>query len=103
MDAAMPKKFTLTAKRRKHILEHPEMKNQLGRMNEALRNPDIVKRSIRSENILLFYKHYPTTPVTEKILCVIVRATHEEGFILTAYFTDRLKPGETIWEKQRTK
>ena len=35
------------------------------------------------------------TPVTEKYLCVVVKV-----FIITAYFTDKIKRGEILWKRK---
>ncbi|MEM3068476.1 MAG: hypothetical protein QXH58_01010 [Nitrososphaerales archaeon] len=100
---AIPTEFTLTHERRKHILEHPEMKGQIKRIYETLRLPDVVRKSLRSDDILIFYKWYTNSPVTEKFMAVVVKLVNGKGLILTAYYTNRLKPGESIWEKQEVK
>lgn len=43
--------------------------------------------------------HVIKTPVTNKYLAVVVKINEIENFIITAYFTDRIKKGELIWEK----
>ncbi len=81
-------------------MEHLEMRGQLERMRETLRRPDIVRRSIRSDDILMFYKWYHTSPVSEKFMVVVVKMIGRKGLILTAYYTDRVKLGEKVWERQ---
>lgn len=99
MYGAFPREFTLTPERRKHILERSEMQGQLQRVYKTLQHPDIVRRSVRSDDILLFHKWYPTSPVTEKYMAVVVRQMGKKGLIVTAYYTDRVKPGEAVWER----
>ena len=65
-------KIRLTEERKRHILEHKEMENQLP-LNTF-------------------------TPVTEKYLTVIVKFTIEDNFILTSFFTDKIKEGRILWE-----
>ena len=37
------------------------------------------------------------TLVRDKCLCVVVKSTVEDAFVLTAYFTDKQKKGEHLW------
>lgn len=64
-----------------------------------LLNPDVIIRSRTDPDVELFYKYYEVTPVDEKYLCIVVKVVHEP-FIITAYFTDTIKRGEILWEKQ---
>ncbi len=48
----------------------------------------------------MFYKLYKTTPVTQKYLCVLVKNLDKDNFVITSYFTDSIKKGEILWEKQ---
>jgi hypothetical protein len=48
---------------------------------------------------LLFYRHYKATPISEKFIVVVVKVRDEEGTILTAYFTDKVKRGELVWKR----
>jgi len=89
----------LTDERITHILKHDEMAGQLNKVEETIREPDVVGRSQRNPDIHLYHKHYSTTPVTEKDLLVAIKVTQMEAFVLTAFFTDAIKKGERIWEK----
>lgn len=42
----MGKVVSLNEDRWRHVLEHPEMKNQLGRIKETVVNPDEVRESV---------------------------------------------------------
>ena len=35
--------------------------------------------------------------VGDKWLCVVVKYTADDAFVLTAYLTDKLKKGEQLW------
>jgi hypothetical protein len=84
-----------------HILStHPEMDNQIDRVHETLADPDQVVRSKTDALVELYYKHYQSTPVTTKYLCVVVKNSNVTLFIITAYFTDGIKKGEQIWIKK---
>jgi hypothetical protein len=85
----MGKVVSLDEVRWRHVLEHPEMEN-----------PDEVRESVRMSSIWLFYKFYAESPVTKKYLLVIVKVLDGEGFIVTAFFTDKVKKGGLIWKKR---
>ena len=85
----------------RHVLGHPEMKNQRSRVEETLVDPDEIRENARSSSIWLFYKLYANTPVSQKYLLVIVEILNGEGFIVTAFFTDKVKKGGLIWKKKR--
>jgi hypothetical protein len=79
----------LTAERTEHIeRRHPEMSGESDRILEALSSPDYVQEG--DSATLIAVRHYPQTPLTEKYCCVVYRElTEEDGFVLTAYFTNR--------------
>jgi len=85
----------------KHALEHPEMENQISKIKETLVDPNEVRESVRMSSIWLFYKLYTNSPVSEKYLLVAVEVLDGEGFIVTAFFTDKVKKGGLIWKKKR--
>ncbi len=75
------------------------MQDQLERIKETLTDSDIIKESSHDSSVRLYYRFYKTTPVTEKYLLVAVKLLDDKGFIITAFYTDRIKKGTTIWEK----
>ena len=92
------RQIRLTDERREHIeVDHPEMFGQIDRIRETLLNPDVIVRSRTDSEVELFYRYYDTTPVTEKYLCVVV---NDDIFIITAYFTDKIKRDETLWKRK---
>jgi len=95
----MGKAVSLDEDRWRHILNHPEMKDQLDRIKETVMNPYEVRESTHDPSILLFYKLYEETPVTEKYLLVVIKTQNREGFIVTAFSTDKVKKGGLIWKK----
>ncbi len=95
------RKIRLTDERLEHIeLDHPEISGQIDRIGETLANPDFVVKSRTDSEAELFYKHYSETPVSGKYLCVIVKVRGDDFFVLTAYFTDTIKRGETLWTRK---
>ena len=94
----LDKSVTLDERRYEHILEHGEMKNQIERIKETLKEPDEIRESIYDESVWLFYRFYPRSPVTKKYMLVVVKVLNSKGFIITAFYTDKIKKGELIWK-----
>jgi hypothetical protein len=91
----------LTQQRLEHLeSDHPEMLDQIDRIEQALQKPDTIIRSKTDSHVELFYRLYKSTPVTEKYLCVVIKSSTENPFIVTAYFTDAIKAGEILWQKK---
>jgi len=85
----------LTDERYSHIEnDHPEMKGQLLRMEETLTAPETVEVSKSDSSVELYYRFYSKTPVTSKYMCVVVKSNGEDKFIITSYFTDKIKKGK---------
>lgn len=88
----------LTDERWKHIVtEHPEVRGIKDRLLEILSKPDLVKRSKRDKDVLLYYRYYPHI-FDGKYLLVVVKIK-KHPFLLTYYVTDRIKEGEVIWQR----
>ena len=95
------RRIRLTDERQEHIeVDHPEMSGQMDKIQDTLLNPDIVIRSKTDPDVELFYQHYDITPVTEKYLCVVIKVSVGDLFIITVYFTDSIKRGEVLWKKK---
>jgi hypothetical protein len=91
----------LTSERQLHIEnDHPEMGSQIDKIKETLSQPERIIRSKTDPEVELFYRHYDETPITEKYLCVVVKTPINDRFIITAYFTDTIKRGEMLWQKE---
>jgi len=73
---------------------------EIEKMKETLVSPQIVRRSLYDEKVWLFYRFFENTPVTEKYLMVAARILNDEGFVVTSYFTDKVKIGEEIWRER---
>jgi hypothetical protein len=90
----------LTDEREEHfVTDHPEMSGQIEKLQETLHNPEKIVRSRTDPQVELFYKQYDATPVTQKYLCVVVKASTDNTFIITAYFTDTIKKGQILWQR----
>ena len=90
----------LTNERLEHILAHPEMKNLIHEIEQTLRYPQKVVQSASDSEASLYYRFYVGTIVKDKYLCVVVKTKHNDAFVLTAYLTDSIKKGETLWPRK---
>lgn len=91
--------ITLPKNRYDHILEHPEMVGQIDRIKEVLIFPDIIKASKYDTTVICYYRLYEKSPVTKKYLLCIVKIKNGKGFVITAFYTDKIKEGKILWRK----
>jgi hypothetical protein len=76
------------------------MKGQEDKLAETLLEPDMVVQSRSDETVRLFHRFYSGAIVGDKYLCVVIKYPQEGGaFIITAYFTDKVKTGGVLWKK----
>ena len=87
----------LTEERLAHILEHPEMREMEQEIERVLLHPELVRRSQSDVSASLFYRYYAQTMVGGKWLCVVVKYSDADAFVVTAYLTDKPKRGENLW------
>ena len=74
-------------------IKHPEVKEKLLLIKQTLKMPDLITKSKVDKTVLLFYKK-----INGYWLCVVTKNNVLDGFIITAYITDKIKEGEKIWE-----
>lgn len=89
----------LTNERKEHILEHVEMHGQLDRIRETLKSPELVIATNLDEAIHVYHRYYAQTPVTSKHLHVAVKLLEGDAFVVTAFFSNRVKKGTKIWPR----
>ena len=90
----------LTDERLAHILQHVELVGMESEIERVLRSPTEVRVSLSNDAVRLFYEFYAETTVGGKWLCVVVKYLADDAFVITAYLTDALKTGETVWPKK---
>ena len=90
----------LTDERLKHILDHPEMREMAAAIKQTLTAPEKVIQSLSDADAELYYRFYFGTRVGNKYLCVVVKISREDAFVLTAYLTDTIKKGNILWPKR---
>lgn len=94
----VPVRFT--EERWRHIVDHhPEMENQRDKILETIGEPDLIQEG--DFGALLAIRFYPKTPLTSKYLVLAYReVTKDDGFVLTAYFTNRPSSRRAvIWKR----
>ena len=79
----------------KLIVKHPDIADLETEIQQALASPNEIRRSSRDPNVLLFYlvlkeRHW---------VVAVARRLNGDGFLITAYQTDAIKEGETLWHK----
>ena len=74
-------------------IKHRPMKNKEDIVKETLSEPDEIYRSKVDLNVFLYYRKF------DRMYCVVAKHTGNEGFLITAYPTDKIKEGERIWKK----
>ena len=78
----------LTGERWKHIVEHPEMSGQIEQIKETLIHPDIINKDEFEPDIQYYYKYYKER---KEYLFIMVKYLNGEGFIITSFYTDKIK------------
>jgi hypothetical protein len=74
-------------------IKHKIMANKERLVKEILAELDEVRRSLIDKSVFLYYKKF------DRLYCVVAKHLNDEGFITTAYPTDKIKEGEIVWTK----
>ena len=69
----------------------------LAEIESVLHQPQLVRRSRSDADVRLFYEYYAQTLVGGKWLCVVVKYAADGAFVVTAYLTNKPKPGVELW------
>ena len=76
------------------------MAGMLTALEETLISPQRVVKSFSDKEAKMYYRFYFGTKVGDKYLCVVVKVVLNDAFVLTAYLTNKIKRGETLWPKR---
>ncbi len=76
------------------MLLHPTIKGKEAEVKQVLSDPDEIRVSKKDKTILLFYKK-----IARYYFCVVARFLKKRGFIVTAYWTEKIKEGELRWKR----
>ena len=75
-------------------IKHPTIKGKQKLVMQALVDSGIIKRSSKDRDVYLYYHK-----LADKFLCVVTKHENGTGFLITAYFTSRIKEGDIVWTK----
>jgi hypothetical protein len=93
----------LTEERERHIREgHPDLlPEHRDKLAEVLRDPDTIRRSVRAATAHVFSRWYTSLRQGRHVAVIVVSdaALPVRHWIITAYMTRRLAPGEIEWER----
>ncbi|MBI4823737.1 MAG: DUF4258 domain-containing protein [Nitrospirae bacterium] len=73
--------------------KHKIMENKEALVRETLNQPDEVRQSKINKDVFLYYRRF------DKLYCIVVKHTGQEGFLITAYPVDKVKEGEVVWTR----
>ena len=92
------KKIYVTKSRWSLIIKtkHLEIEGKEKEVKGTLIKPDEIRLSKSDVSVYLYYKYYGKLSVS-----VVVKHKNGEGFIITAYYTDRIKEGKQIYKRSR--
>jgi len=74
--------------------KHPTLRGRESDVKRVLSEPDEIRSSKKDKSVLLFYRKFDN-----RYLCVVVRFFKKRGFIITAYWTKKIKEGELKWRR----
>ena len=77
-------------------IKHQTMAGKENDVGHVLRDPEQIRRSSKDETVHLFYR---AVQPGRWICAVAKQVDNESGFLVTAYPTDAIKQGETIWRR----
>jgi hypothetical protein len=92
------RQIRLSGERYTHIIEHPEMFDQLDKIRNTVFQPTLVVATTADPSVHVYHRYYATTPVTSKYLLVAIKLVEDNSFVLTAFFSRRPKKGTIVWQ-----
>ncbi|HEX8847368.1 MAG TPA: hypothetical protein VF791_22180 [Pyrinomonadaceae bacterium] len=76
-------------------VKHPVMRGREADVQNALREPDEIRRSRTDPTVHLFYR----IEQPKRWICAVTKRLDVDGFLITTFPTDAIKEGEQIWSK----
>lgn len=76
--------------------KHPALRGHEEDIKTTLAEPDEIRRSRKDMQIFLFYRGN-----TPRWFCAVAKQEADSGFLVTAYPTDAIKAGESVWKKSK--
>jgi|SRR3989344_443503 len=75
--------------------KHPSIRRREKEVKQTLIAPNIVKKSQTDQKVLLYYGKY-----NNRTMCVAAKHLNGSGFVITAYWANKIKKGEIIWPEK---
>lgn len=96
VQCVLGKKIRLSRQHWTMISEHKhlEMKGYEKQVEETLKRAEIVRRSQGDPTVCLYYKK-----MVKYYQVVVVKHQNGQGFVVTTYWTDKIKKGEVLWSQ----
>ena len=82
------RKIHLSSERWNHIQKHPGMSNQLEQIKETLENPNIIQDFEYDSNVKFYFRYFKEK---KEYLFISVKYLNGDGFIITSFYTDKIK------------
>jgi len=84
------RKIYITKERLGHIKKHPKIQNKIEDIKSILKNLHTIKRHEIDEDARYYYGYFKDNDPLEKYLLILVKYLNGEGFIITAFFTNKI-------------
>ena len=82
--------ISMSRERYQHICKHPELRNRLEDVQSALTNPLKISQYGLDAQVRYYYTYHKHHRSHAKYLRVVVKYLNGTGFIITAYFVERI-------------
>ena len=76
-------------------VKHRILSGRLAIVEQALRDPDFVRRSKWDDRVHLFYVEIGY----KRWICAVAKRENGTGYLITAYVTSGIKRGEILWSR----
>jgi hypothetical protein len=75
--------------------KHPALAGHENEVRECVRDPDVIRASAKDPNVHLYYR----TSGRGYVCTAVGGEDPQARFVITAYFTQRLKQGQDLWTR----
>ena len=84
----------MTDERWGHIIfEHDNLAGNIENVKDVLINPLIILESKDNHQTVFYYRYYKERDNKERYLLVLVKYLNGTGFIITSFFTNKIRTG----------
>lgn len=75
-------------------VKHRELVEKEREIKKTLQDPDEIRLSKKDKSVYLYYKKF-----NKLSLAAVIKHNNRTGFLITGYFTDRIKEGKPIFKR----